>query len=79
MRFLWMPKNTSHVTRHVPRQLAEKVFSAPDFERTITQLDSITSQGYGTVDGVRYFLVFQITLTEDPPSVYIVTCYRKGK
>ena len=76
MRFIWDGWNTAHVTRRMSPHLAELVFTAPDFDATIEHVNTIRSRGYGTVNGVRYRLVFVRTLREDPPGIYIITCYR---
>ena len=76
IEFVWGPKNTEHVDRHVPRAIAEQVFNAPDFGPSVESVNSITAKGYGTVDGKSYFLAFAHSTHEHPQRIYIITCYR---
>lgn len=70
MRFVWLPKNLAHVRRHVEPELAERVVLAKDL--TVRQLDDLTYEGIGTVDGESYRVWFMTA----PDEVYIITCYR---
>ena len=70
MRFIWLPKNTAHVRRHVPTTLAERVMLAEDLDARL--VDEMTYEGTGTVDGELYRIWFMTA----PGEVYIITCYR---
>jgi hypothetical protein len=61
----------------MPTSYAERVFNAPDFGPSVTRQDTLTFHGFGTVDGISHFLAYQFS--EHPPTIYIVTCYRKDR
>jgi hypothetical protein len=74
MHFVWQPWNIAHCARHgVTPALAEAVILSEDFSLDAPQAGSIRRVGYGTVDDVRYKIVFQ---RGEPDEIFIISCYR---
>lgn len=74
MRYEWTAWNTEHVARHgMTTAQVEAIFAAEDFQ--VVAITGIRATAFGTVNGIRYKVVFM--KTEHPePTIYPLTCHR---
>jgi hypothetical protein len=73
MKFIWGPKNLTHVLLHVSQEAAEGVALAEDLDAK--KVDDQIFAGFGSYNGQHYFIAFMQDRSRS--ETYILTCYPK--